>query len=276
MTTIRVLSPTEALTISPAQSGFAHGYALFETIRVRAQKVCFLREHFERLAHSAGALGFTFELDLESVLDAIRTCCKRADLVDGLVKLSLLTNGANSDLLVYSRALATVPTAARLYLESRYPQNEHSLLAGHKTHNYMENMVLYRKANGAGFYDCLRVNTQGHLTETCIGNLFYLSRDRLFTPELSCGVLPGVVRAAILQIVESGLLSMPLEVVHGQFFPSDLVGADAVFMTNSAVGCLPVEAIDLNGELHEYNSLKHPHLSALQVALADLERNTAL
>ena len=61
--------------------------------------------------------------------------------------------------------------------------------------------ALYNQARAgltAGLDEVVFMNENGHLCEGTITNLFVQKDDELVTPPLSCGVLPGVLRADLL------------------------------------------------------------------------------
>ena len=61
--------------------------------------------------------------------------------------------------------------------------------------------ALYNQARAgltAGLDEVVFMNENGHLCEGTITNLFVQKDDGLVTPPLSCGVLPGVLRADLL------------------------------------------------------------------------------
>ena len=174
---------------------------------------------------------------------AIRELVQADGLRDGTLKLSLLKAGAGAACYVYTRpAIAPIATV-RLQLATTNPINEHSRLAGHKTHNYMENMLLLESARAEGYSDVLRVNSAGVLAETTLANLFFIKQGRLCTPALSTGILPGVIRAEVLRLAES--LAIPVE--EGSYSPAVLQEAEAVFLTNSTVGIRLMDTISGEG-----------------------------
>jgi para-aminobenzoate synthetase/4-amino-4-deoxychorismate lyase len=64
------------------------------------------------------------------------------------------------------------------------------------------------RAECKGFGDVLLYNERGELTEFSLGNLVVEIEDRLFTPPIRCGVLPGTFRAHLLetgQVVEKAI-----------------------------------------------------------------------
>jgi branched-chain amino acid aminotransferase len=58
---------------------------------------------------------------------------------------------------------------------------------------------LLKEAHNAGFDDYLLINHQGKVTETAIANLIFQIESQWVTPPLSDGVLPGVMRALLIE-----------------------------------------------------------------------------
>jgi para-aminobenzoate synthetase/4-amino-4-deoxychorismate lyase len=89
-------------------------------------------------------------------------------------------------------------------------------------------------ARERGLFDALLVNERGECTEGARTNLFVQIEDRLITPPLACGVLPGILRS---RIVSEG------EAVERVLTIDDLRRARKVFVGNSARGLLPARVI---------------------------------
>jgi branched-subunit amino acid aminotransferase/4-amino-4-deoxychorismate lyase len=72
--------------------------------------------------------------------------------------------------------------------------------------------------------DVLLWNTRGEVTETCYGNLVFRLGDRLVTPALQCGLLPGVYRGQLLEdgVLCEGIVRLP-----------ELDQADEIYRINS-------------------------------------------
>lgn len=302
MSDIVILHSGEPALLDPTQSGFAHGFGIFETIKLSAGRLCFWEAHWARLSRSANELGLDLDCSAEAVLRAIGELVRTETISAGVVKLSLLAdkstcpslpaneNGSCREnagdtlavapdvakrptrLFVYSRPSTPSADSAQVRLSPESPLNERSLLAGHKTHNYMENMLLLESARSAGYSDVIRVNTAGFLAETTIGNLFFIEGGRLSTPALGTGILPGVIRREVLQA--AGALSISLE--EGVYLPEQLQHADAVFTTNSSVGILPVQTVECDAWQITLESEAHPVLHALTEALAASEEQNSI
>ncbi|MEM7790655.1 MAG: aminotransferase class IV [Verrucomicrobiota bacterium] len=257
--------------MDPISSGFAHGYGLFETMKLEAGRLFFWPMHWDRLICSAAALGMEIEYSMDDALAAIRSLVRSAKLRDAVIKLSLLKDRERTKLYVYSRPSIPVPERARLLINQSSPINEHSVLTGHKTHNYMENMLLLEAARAAGYDDTIRLNRAGNLAETTIGNLFFFSGDTLCTPSLESGVLKGTMRSAIIEIASS----ISLEVEEAEYVPSVLNGADHVFITNASCGLLPAHMIDGMGVKFTADAGSQTPIETLRLALHDFEQRNS-
>jgi branched-subunit amino acid aminotransferase/4-amino-4-deoxychorismate lyase len=235
MPDIVLVPPGGSTPVDPAASAFAHGFGLFETMRLADGRLDFWRDHWVRLSRSAQH--FALPLPEEAaVIEALQAYVTDAKLRDGTLKLSLLKEVAGSRLYLYSRPLLPAPESRRLRLDMSCPVFAGSALAGHKTHNYMEAMHLLSQARARGDYDLLRVDTEGYLAESTTANFFFIKDARLHTPSLVGGSLPGVTRAALLRLPE-------LAVAEDRYRPEVLLGAEAVFLTNATFGVLPIERI---------------------------------
>lgn len=233
MSPIEIILPGETLPCDPQGAGFAHGFGLFETLRVEAGHLYFWEAHWARLSSSAAALGIDLPVGPCEVLAAIRELVRELRGNDVyLVKVSLYGEAHAARLVVYSRPASPVPERVGLLGGAGASVCEASLLAGHKTHNYMENRLLIDLARSQGCYDVVRLSTGQVVAEGALSNFFWSRDGVLFTPAVSTGLLPGTVRAALLRSTE---------VAEGRYPLEHLWAADAVFLTNSSCGVLPVD-----------------------------------
>jgi branched-subunit amino acid aminotransferase/4-amino-4-deoxychorismate lyase len=265
-----VLVPNgETISFSPTASGFAHGFGLFETMRYADGQLFFWKDHWARLTNSAKHFALTLPKE-DAALAAIRGFVAETRRTEGALKLSLLKVAEGSCLYVYSRPPIPSPASNTLILNTDSPICPSSLLAGHKTHNYMEVMHLLSLARAQAYYDCLRLDTNGHLAETATSNLFFLKDGRLHTPALDTGILPGVTRGALVRDPD-------LHVEEGHFFPEILRDADVVFVTNATSGLKIIERIDgfSAGQSAQY-SVASEALSVIQSVLLSAQESCAL
>ena len=271
MSKIVVVKTGSQVSLDPIHSGFAHGFGIFETIRLFAGRLCFWEAHCERLFRSAKAFNMSFDQTGDAVLNAIKELVQTENFRDVLIKVSLLRADEDTHCYVYARPVAATVGKVRLKLAKEAPLNEHALLAGHKTHNYMEAMHLLKTVRSDGFSDLIRINTAGFLAETTVANLFFIEGEVLHTPDLSTGILPGVVRAEVLTLAKA--LSMHVE--EGLYPIEKLQKCSVVFMTNASIGIQPVAAIE-SGDVSIELETSHPMINRLKTALADAEMRKSI
>lgn len=236
MPNIVILPPGESIHLQPTSPAFAHGFGLFETMCYADGRLYFWPEHWQRLAKSAQHFGLALPPQ-DAVFVALRKLVTSSRLEQAILKISLLKAGVDTRLCVYSRPPIPAPEVRCLRLATEYPIFARSLMAGHKTHNYMEAIYLLQQARQQGYYDYLRVDSNGMLAETTSANVFIIKGKRIFTPSLTTGILPGVTRAALLSLPE-------LAVEEGEFAPESLLEADAVLVTNATSGLQAIERIE--------------------------------
>ena len=79
------------------------------------------------------------------------------------------------------------------------------------------------------------LNAEGHLCEGSFTSFFVEKDGQLFTPALSCGLLPGVLRQ---ELIEAG------QVIEVELTLTEIETADAIFAGNSLRGLMPAMFID--------------------------------
>lgn len=268
MTEVRIVRQGETAALAPVDPGFAHGYGVFETLRLTEGALCFWEAHWARLQRSAAAFGLPLDCGPDAALDAVGELARGAGLSDGIVKLSLLKTGEGAVLFVYARSATRPPGEVWLGWAPGAPLNPESPLAGHKTHSYMANAALLARAREDGFFDAVMRTPSGNLGETTLCNLFFARGGRWHTPSTDTGILPGVVRDAVLSCAE---------VAEGRYPAEALEEAEAVFLTNAGVGLLPVDGLAPRGEGGGVRALPgagHPGFRELLGRFAEVERGS--
>jgi len=266
MSSIKIVLPGESLAVNPKSSGFAHGFGLFETIRLRAGRIELWAEHWQRLTRSARQLGIACPFEKEEALEALRTLAGKLP-PEAILKLSLLKAGKSSQLVVYSRPVQVPPEDIGLLVDGPCRIDEASPLTGHKTHNYLENLLVLESARERACFDALRLNSKGEVAEGAISNIFFVRNGTLHTPCPETGLLPGVIRGKLIEI---------LKVEQGSHAPSELMSAEAVFLTNASIGLQPVDWLLSAGKKIQLASRQHDCFEHARRLLADRIEATAV
>lgn len=236
--------------VSVFDAGLQHAVGLFETMRTYAGKFFRLREHVERLIGSAAALGLPPVGDAPSLEQAVRRTVSENNLSDARVRLTVtrgrLGSAENPTPTVIVTAASLTPYPPELYEKgmsvavSDVRQNETDPTARHKTLLYFPRLLALEIARKKACGEALFFNTQKHLAEGAISNVFLIKEGALLTPGLETGVLPGITRRAVLDLApDEGIRT-----IEKTLTIQDLLAADEVFLTNSIMEVMPVVKIE--------------------------------
>ncbi len=180
-----------------------------------------LDAHLARMARSAAALGFRFAR--AAALEALATLPKAGPL---RVRLALKPSGE----IALTHAPLTPTAGWTVHIAAQRLRSD-DLWLRHKT-TRRATYDAARAALPAGVEDAILLNERGEVCESTIANIF-LRRDRLLTPPLSAGLLPGVLRASLLA---SGAA------VEARLSRDDLQSG-AIFLGNSLRGLIPARLV---------------------------------
>ena len=174
-------------------TGLANEFELFETMHATRAHGCRHRErHLARLAASAAYFGFNFDgAGLRARLDA---ACATLGEGEHRLRLGLRAGGATQ---IQSAPIVPLTEPVRMLLASE-PTNAADLFLRHKSSVRARYDAAWRGAEAEGAFDTLFFNERGELTEGGRSNVFVKVDGRWLTPALDCGVLPGVMRAVLL------------------------------------------------------------------------------
>ena len=229
----------EDLKISPLGSGFMMGEGMFETIRVHHSRPVFFEFHQARLASSLLSLN---DAPFSS-RGELHTRCMRViaanSLVGGSLKIVLFKEAGGWSELILARAPGYTPAHyERGFRLKTFPGDLRvEALNGLKSLNYLRNLYAKRAAIAAGFDDALFINPADHVLEGATTNVFIVKDCVVSTPSLDAGILPGIMRGAIVRKIG--------QVVHERDITrQELLEADEVFVTNALLGIMPVAGVD--------------------------------
>ncbi|WP_267378588.1 MULTISPECIES: aminodeoxychorismate synthase component I [unclassified Sphingomonas] len=209
----------EALAKAAFVTAGGRGFDLIETMAFDPLAgIALLERHVARMRASAEALGFVFDRhaarnELQAATFRLRRSAR--------VRLLLAASGA---IAVEIAPLPVPPDAPVEVAVVPLPVAAADIRLRHKT-------------SDRGFYDAARIaagtfevvfETDGLLSEGSFTSLFVPRGDRLVTPPLTHGLLPGVLRA---ELIAAG------RAVEGQVRAADL--ADGFFVGNAVRGLIP-------------------------------------
>jgi para-aminobenzoate synthetase/4-amino-4-deoxychorismate lyase len=203
-------------------------FDLLETLRLEEGVYALLERHIERVCGSADYFGIP--LAQQDVREALLDYARR--LGQGVWRLRLLVSRAGLMRMEHTPLLPGREEPLRAAL-AQTPVSRRDLFLYHKT----TRRAVYeaRRAECAAADETLLWNEEGELTEFTTGNLVLELDGKRWTSQLDCGLLPGTLRAELL---EAG------EIAECVLHPKDLERATAVWLINSVRDWVNVKSIN--------------------------------
>ncbi|MCF8708143.1 aminotransferase class IV [Rhizorhapis sp. SPR117] len=153
-----------------------------------------LEHHLSRMTNSARELGFSF--DRHAVRNELQAATFR---LRSQSRLRLLLSHRGS-MAIEMRRHRPWPEAVMRVAAVRRPVPADDFRLRHKT----TDRRFYGDAlRQGGTYEVLLMDPDGFLTEGCFSSLFVERGDKLITPPLSRGLLPGVLRQSLIDMGEA-------------------------------------------------------------------------
>jgi len=244
----RIIPLSEA-RLSPGQMGLLMGWGVFTTLRVYEGQPFAFDRHWARMAHDAGRLGMSLGYEEVAVRQSVSRLAEANHRPEGTARVSFVKNhgglwadaadSPETDLLIFTRQLVQWPAVHRLKLQ-QHALYSATRLAGAKMLSWVQNAGLLEKAHAEGFDDVLLLNESGHLAECTSANIFLVRDNRVLTPPLASGCLPGVTRDVLREVVPQA----GLELCEQDLSPNDLTAASEVFISSTTREVAAVGSID--------------------------------
>jgi len=250
----------EDATVHVLSHGLHYGTGVFEGIRAYetpdGTAVFRHREHMERLHSSARAYGLDVEWTVDQLLDAARMVIKENELESAYVRpvvyLGMGSLGLNPTGVPTKTAIAAWRWGAYLGEEgllngirvrvSSWRRLDHQAFVPNAkgTGGYINSVLAKREAIRDGYDEAIMLNMRGFVSEGSGENLFVAKKGRVLTPPVSAGILDGITRATVMQL----LADDDIEVVESELTRSDLYNADELFFSGTAAEVTPIREVD--------------------------------
>jgi 4-amino-4-deoxychorismate lyase len=235
-------------TLSCKDRGLHYGDGFFTTVQVKDGQLALWSLHIERLQHCQQKLGFPV-LDWQRLTEH---CSKLVKNYSQAVLKVIITRGVGGR--GYTPPVSTVPT---VYVSmSEYPKHykplfqtglrlgvsnirlgHQPLLAGLKTLNRLEQVLIKQDALQSNHDDVVVMDIDQCVIETSVGNIIGYTENEFYTPILNqCGI-EGVYLKHLSQNTHIKATQIRLE---------QLIEMDAVLVCNSLMECMPVSQLDEN------------------------------
>jgi len=234
--------------------------AVFEGIRCyntpKGSAIFRLPEHVDRFFNSAKMYSMKMQYNKKQITDAIIKTVKNSTLKEcytrpiayyGYGELGLTPTQNKVDIAIacwpwkMGESKAGKFTGARCKVSSWIRIDSAAQPMKAKAASNYANAALARvEALKEGYDEAIMLNNQGKIAEGSAENIFILKDDKIITPPLTAGVLEGITRDSVIQIIQFN----GGEVIEADLDREDLYIADEVFMTGTAAEVKSVTEID--------------------------------
>jgi branched-chain amino acid aminotransferase len=242
----------EAQAVVPVNDrGFLLGDGLFETVRVVGGKPFRFAQHLERMTRGADFLKIKLPFTPKDLEKFASQLIEQNKMSDAILRVTL-TRGPGERGYAFNgeckpTLAITLHTAPSLENPAEWNLVTSSFripaadpLSSFKTTSKILHIMARAEAAEKGANEALLINTNGEVAETASGNLFWVYQERICTVPTGRGVLPGITRAIVLEICQTLGLQTNKRIIK----PEALRNSEGIFVTQSALGIVPVSAFD--------------------------------
>jgi branched-chain amino acid aminotransferase len=240
--------------------GLHYGTGVFEGIRCydtpKGPSVFRLTDHMQRLHYSARLIYMDIPYSVDELRAAtndllaannLQECYIRPISFYGFGQLGVAARGNPVETVLMAWPWGTylgeeaLRTGIRTKISTwqRVPPNviPHASKA---TGVYLNSMLAVTEAQRAGYDEAIMLTPEGTVADGPGETIFVVSGGKIYTPDLSTGILHGITRDSVIQIAHD----RGYEVLEKTLIRSDLYLADEVFMCGTAAEVTPVRSVD--------------------------------
>ena len=235
--------------------GLHYASCVFEGARVYNGKIFKLIEHTKRLLLSSKILGFKLPYAEKEINKVCKQIIKKQNIKNGYLR-PFAWRG--SEMMAISAQNTTIHLAIATWEMSTYFDKKKKI-SGIKLQTskwmrpppnsaptqakaaglYMICTLSKHIAEKNGFDDSLMLDSNGKIAESTGANIFFVKNNKLFTPIADC-FLNGITRKTVIQLAKKN----NIKVIEKRILPKELVKADEIFLTGTAVEITPVSQVD--------------------------------
>ena len=235
--------------------GLHYGSCVFEGLRVYGEKIFKLKEHTERLFHSADRMGIEIPFSQEIINQAQEETIQKMNIKYGYVR-PVVWRG--SEMMAVSAQKNKINVAIATWEWPSYFTKEDRLKGislqtaiwkrpapdtiptdAKAAGLYMICTLSKHEAEKNGYADALMLDYKGRVSESTGSNIFFVIGGEIHTPIPDC-FLDGITRKTVIGLAKS----QGINVIERDIYPDEIKNADEIFLTGSAVEVTPVGKID--------------------------------
>lgn len=241
-------STPENAQISIFSEALMYGFGIFETLRTNdSKKPVFLTEHINRLIKSCTQINLPVQYSTDMITEMVNRVADASSHQIQRIKVLAIP-----DYLIITSSQLTIDSDIYngVHLQSAALTRS---LPTIKSTAYLDCYLSWQKANKAGYYDALLIDYKGVVTEASRSNIVWMTKDGYQSN------LQGVLLGVTIQMLSE---KQKLQIKHHELTLDQMLQKNAVFLTNSIIGIVPVLSVN-NGPInggkitHQVSQIMH-------------------
>ena len=235
--------------------GLHYASCVFEGARIYNGKIFKLNEHTKRLFFSSKVLGFKLPYKEKVINKACEEIVKKQKIKNGYLR-PFAWRG--SEMMAISAQNTTIHVAIATWEMSTYfdkrkkfngiklktskwirPPSNTAPIQAKAAGLYMICTLSKHIAEKKGFDDSLMLDSNGYVAESTGANIFFVKNNKLYTPIADC-FLNGITRQTVIKLAKKN----NIKIIEKRILPRELLKADEIFLTGTAVEITPISQID--------------------------------
>jgi branched-chain amino acid aminotransferase len=254
------LVPWDEATVHFLSHVIQYGSGVFEGIRAyntpEGTAVFRLHDHMLRLEASARAYGIPMKWTVEQLEDACLHLLRETGLESAYIRPNIFygagsigINPAKNEVVAM---MAAFPWGAYLgddaaekgisAMVSSWRRISHTSLipTAKGSGGYLNSVLAKQEALAAGYDEAIMLNDAGSISEGSGMNLFIVSRGVVYTPPVSAGILEGITRNSVMELLgDEGVEVREMDLARGALY-----AGDEMFLTGTAAEVTPISSVD--------------------------------
>lgn len=258
-----------------SDSPFLYGWGCFDTVLALMGRGLFLDQHVKRICRNFELLGIPGDISIQELDSIIQRLLELEKYSNARVRLQFFPepvtwDGGTIDSKKRLTFIQTQPLTEnyfeeamnkelRLSISNYIRSHPRSIPSGLKWIGVQPSLFARMEAKKKGWDDTLLLTHDSYLAEGSSFNIFFIKREekkgekreKLCTPHLDTGCLPGITRTVLLNLIRKENWNKEhsgnwyqLEVEESFYTIDQLKQADEVFVSSSIRGIIPVVQIE--------------------------------
>ena len=236
-----------------------YGMGVFEGVRAYETEngtgIFRLFDHTKRLINSAKILGMKIPFSENEINEATKLVVKENELKSGYIRpmcfygsegMGLRADNLQEHLIVAAWEWGSyfsednLKNGIRIKTSSYTRHHVNATMCKAKANgNYINSMLALQEALNCGYDEALLLDVHGYVSEGSGENLFIVSNNTIYTPEVN-SALDGITRRTVMKIAEDE----GIEIKVKQITRDEVYIADEAFFTGTAAEVTPIRELD--------------------------------